>query len=124
MCIEIPINTGDESLENDEIFIVVLTTHGYDIGIGRQTAKVTIIDESVVMIGFVQGNYLTPEEDETGSGAVVEVCVELVSGGGQLERNVVVMLSTAPLSAAGVFNWDIISVSHTELCTITRASTY
>lgn len=103
MCIQIPINSADAALENDESFNVVLVTRDDDIVITRQTAVVTIIDESVIMIGFLETNYTTPEEDDSGRGALVEVCISIFSSGSQpIERDVSVYLSTMEGTATGM----------------------
>ncbi len=87
---------------------MVLTTRDDDIKISRKTALVTIIDESMITIGFEQTSYTTPEEDN-GNGAVLEVCVTIISSGSeQLERLVSVTLSTAGGSATGM-------ISHSKL---------
>ncbi len=103
ICFEIPINATDAALENDETFVVVLTTRDDDIEITRQTAKVIIVDDSNVMIGFELQSYTTPEEDDSGNGAIVEVCVVVYSGGNQLERDVIVSLSTTEVTASGTY---------------------
>ncbi len=53
----------------------------------------------VVMVSFSQAIYRVMEEDDTGSGMIVEVCIELI---GELERTVDVYVSTSDGTALGL----------------------
>ena len=55
----------------------------------------------MVTIGFSQTVYSVPEEDGSGEGTMVEVCLDVFSG--QVDRTVIVTMSAADGSAIGVF---------------------
>ena len=61
----------------------------------------TFLVNAVVTIGFIQAVYSVPEEDGSGEGTMVEVCLDVSSG--QIDRTVIVTMSAADGSAIGVF---------------------
>lgn len=54
-----------------------------------------------MVVGFSQLTYSMMEEDESGDGSVVEVCLVLTGG---LQRRILVSISTMNGSAAGTYN--------------------
>ena len=54
------------------------------------------------MVGFSQQTYSINEEDESGDGSVVEVCLALTSG--NLERSIAVFVSIIDGSSAGILH--------------------
>ena len=56
---------------------------------------------AVVTIGFSQTVYSVPEEDGSGEGTMVEVCLDVFSG--QVDRTVIVTMSAADGSAIGMY---------------------
>ena len=56
---------------------------------------------AVVTIGFSQTVYSVPEEDGSGEGSMVEVCLDVFSG--HIDRTVIVTMSAADGSATGMF---------------------
>ena len=93
---------ADVALESDESFHVVLTTRDNDIKLGRETAVVTITDDTKVTLGFGENLYTVEEETASGEGGTVEVCVELFSVV-DLERTVILSVSTKEGTATGTF---------------------
>lgn len=63
---------------------------------------------TVVRIGFNQTTYAAPEEDDSGEGYEVEVCI---NRSGELERSVAVYLTTASGSATGNYRHWMCSCS-------------
>ena len=57
------------------------------------------LNYAVVIIGFNQSVYSAPEEDDSGSGSEVDVCICVT---GELERAVVVSFTTRNGSAIGI----------------------
>ena len=55
---------------------------------------------TVVTIGFSQTVFSVPEEDGSGEGYMVEVCLDVFSG--QIDRTVIVTMSAADGSATGM----------------------
>ena len=61
------------------------------------------------MVGFSQQTYSINEEDESGDGSVVEVCLTLT---GNLERNIAVSVSIIDGSAGTSCNWQRLKKSY------------
>ena len=102
----ITIILADVALESDESFHVVLTTRDDDIKLGRETAVVTITDDTKVTLGFGGNLYTVEEETASGEGGTVEVCVELFSAV-DLERTVILSVSTKEGTATGMYSGSV-----------------
>ncbi len=55
----------------------------------------------MVTFGFVQTMYSVPEEDDSGKGSVLKVCVELFASPSVLDRDVVIRVDDISGSATG-----------------------
>lgn len=92
-CLVIPI-LEDTVSENPETFEALLSSDDPDVSSTIPMATVTITDEDRVTVGLEMEVYPTSEDD-----GGVEVCANV--SGGQLDREIVVTLTTNPGSADG-----------------------
>ena len=74
-CVELVINF-DDILESDEVFLALLTTADTDVQVMDGTAVVTVIDSSVLVVGFTAATFTLTEGEATSD----RVCVAILNG--------------------------------------------
>lgn len=99
-CFQFMINT-DNVLENNEEFMVVLSTTDENIDIDNRNTRVTILDSSQVVLGFTN-TFITVNEGDNFS-----TCVAIFSG--ELSQNVQLPLFVVPMNQQGML---IVCTSH------------
>jgi hypothetical protein len=98
--------TNDTVLEDNESFLLSLTTTEPRVSLNPAQGSVLIIDDDTIMVGFQQPMY---EVDE--NGVQVEVCAEIVNG--EIADDVTVMLVTMDNTALAGSDYSALTITLT-----------
>ena len=89
-----PLNiTEDNVLEDDEVFIISLSSPNQNVDFTNGSVEVTIQDSSVLYLGFENASYVVTE------GHNITICVEIFYG--SLAEQFTLPLNISPLSGEG-----------------------